>query len=109
MKPGEIKTNVVYLIHFATPYKSQNRTLRHYIGFTSNLPKRLDAHARGVGSRLMAAVESKGIDWFIARTWATESYPGGGYALEKKIKSQRNHKRFCPMCKAEAKLCQKKR
>ena len=56
---------VVYLIHFARPYKHA----RHYLGYTEDLPKRLSLHKRGLGARLMEVVRNAGIDWVVARTW----------------------------------------
>lgn len=98
---SSIKTNVVYLIHFETAYETNGKRAQHYLGFASNLPRRLDQHATGHGSALMAAVEKRGIDWYCVRTWAAPSF-SEGFALEKKLKLQRNHKRFCPMCRRKS-------
>jgi predicted GIY-YIG superfamily endonuclease len=55
----------VYLIHFNTPLSHA----RHYLGWTSNLKRRLAEHQAGSGARLMAVVAQQGITWRLARTW----------------------------------------
>lgn len=78
----------VYLIHFRTPYKHA----RHYLGSTSNLEQRLEAHRTGNGSRLMQVISEAGIKWELTRTWK------GGRKLERKLKNQHNTPRLCPIC-----------
>lgn len=82
---------MVYLIHFATPYKR----VRHYIGFTPNdLESRMKKHRNGTGSRLMRAVTNAGIEWSVVRVWQDE-----GRQFERKLKNQKQSSRFCPACK----------
>lgn len=81
----------VYLIHFQKPYKHA----KHYLGYSSNLDDRLDAHRKGNGARLMEVVGNEGIDWVLARTWK------GGRGLERKLKNQKNSPRLCPICRKE--------
>ncbi len=70
----------VYLIHFEQPLgdaRNPHGQAQHYIGFTDDLDARLDAHRKGNGSKIMAAVSRAGIGWTLARTWA------GGRDLER--------------------------
>lgn len=79
---------IIYLIHFEQPYKHAG----HYLGWTSDLPKRLAAHAAGDGARLMAVVTQAGIAWSLSRTWV------GTRGRERQIKKQGGSARVCPMC-----------
>lgn len=82
-------TGTVYLIHFDRPYAHA----KHYLGFTTDLPGRLDAHAKGQGARLMEVIRDAGITWRLARTWQGDRH------RERQLK-QRGHSRYCPICKA---------
>jgi predicted GIY-YIG superfamily endonuclease len=79
----------VYLWHFTQRYKYA----AHYLGFASNLRKRLAAHDRGQGARLLEVVKAAGISWQLARIWE------GGREQERKLKKQKNSVRLCPLCK----------
>lgn len=87
----------VYLIHFSRPIGSSHPRGKasHYIGYSADdkLSQRLERHATGDGARLMAAVVEAGIDWEVVKTW-----PNGTRELERKIKSSKNSKRYCPIC-----------
>lgn len=89
---------MVYLICFDIPFKH----VRHYIGYTKGsetLDARMEAHRKGRGGRLMAAVSARGIGWRVVRTW-----PDGDQALERRLKRWKNARRqLCPECKARAK------
>jgi hypothetical protein len=52
-KPTTIKPMIVYLLHFHQKLAHG----QHYIGFTTNLDKRLTDHLCCQGARLMAAYE----------------------------------------------------
>src|SRR5262245_26650704 len=58
-----------YLIHFDRPYQHA----RHYLGFVDGgeeaLTARMERHAAGHGSRLLAVIQSAGIGWRLVRTW----------------------------------------
>jgi predicted GIY-YIG superfamily endonuclease len=92
--------NVVYLIHFDTPYKHA----RHYLGSTKDLTARLERHAHGNGSRLMQVITNAGITWRLARVWKCDGV-WAARKLESHIK--RHHKNvgrtLCPICQAERK------
>jgi len=81
----------IYLIHFDTPLHHA----RHYLGWTTDLEQRLEAHRQGNGARLMEVVAEAGITWRLARTWK------GGRELERQLKRQHNSPRFCPICRKE--------
>ena len=85
---------VVYLLHFDRPY----RHARHYLGWTADLPGRLESHARGHGARLLEVVSRAGIGWTVARVcW------GKTKKFERQIKNRGGLARFCPLCKEERK------
>lgn len=84
--------SVAYLLHFDTPLKHT----KHYLGYTSNLSQRLEAHQSGHGSRLMEVVNENGITWRLARKWSN-----GTRQLERQLKRQKNSPKLCPICKGE--------
>jgi hypothetical protein len=87
---------MIYLIHFDNPFHHA----RHYIGFCEdgNIDSRLARHKAGNGSRLIRALNKAGIDYSIVRIW-----PDGDRNMERKLKNQKNSKRFCPVCREESK------
>ena len=86
--------SVVYLIHFNTPY----RHARHYVGFTTNLDRRITDHLCGMGARLMEVITAAGIEWKVARTWQ------GNRQLERRIKNRKHAALLCPLCSGKAAL-----
>ena len=82
----------VYLIHFNRPLKHA----RHYLGWTSNLRKRLNAHEDGTGSVLLRALAERGIGWKLVRTW-----DNAGLDVERKLKKQGSRARLCPLCQGK--------
>lgn len=86
------RDGVVYLLHFSEPYEHA----RHYIGFTTDLAKRLKQHQRGwSGVKLTEAAAAAGVQFQVVRTWA------GDRNLERRLKKRRSAFRFCPVCAAE--------
>lgn len=86
------RDGVVYLLHFSEPYEHA----RHYIGFTTDLAKRLEEHQRGrSGAKLTEAAAAAGVRFQVVRTWA------GDRNLERRLKKRRSAVRFCPVCAAE--------
>jgi len=81
----------VYLLHFDRRYRHAG----HYLGWTSNLSRRVRRHLAGHGSRLVQMVVGAGINIRVARTWA------GGRARECQLKKQGGRSRLCPICKSE--------
>lgn len=87
----------VYLLHFERPLGNPGNPrgqAQHYIGFTDDLEARLDAHRRGNGAAIMAAVGRAGIGWTLARTWA------GGRDLERQLKRRKKARGLYPICAA---------
>jgi len=82
----------IYLLHFEKPYKHA----KHYLGYTDNLTRRLNSHAKGVGARLTQVVKEQGIDWTVSRIWKN-----GTRHLERKLKNQGGSSRHCPICKQQ--------
>lgn len=86
--PQHHPSGTIYLLHFSQPYKHA----RHYIGFTTDLPKRIHQHLTGHGARLMEVVTAAGIGWTLARTW------NGTRTFERQLKDRHNAPRLCPIC-----------
>src|SRR5689334_92812 len=79
----------VYLLHFEERYHHAG----HYLGYSSNLVARIQAHREGRGARWMEVVVEVGINWRVVRVW-----PDGGYELERALKSRHNGSKLCPLC-----------
>lgn len=84
----DLAHGTVYLIHFDAAYKHA----RHYIGWTTDLDARLQAHRAGRGARLMEVITADGITWQLARTWP------GGRDRERAIKNRHEAPQLCPVC-----------
>lgn len=80
----------VYLLHFDVPY----RHAQHYLGYASNLDRRLAEHRAGHGARLMEVVNAAGINWALVRTW------DGDRKLERRLKNRHKASGICPICRA---------
>lgn len=93
MKKKKDITGIIYLIHFDEPLHHA----KHYIGYTENLPQRLQRHRAGHGARILEVLKERGITWKLARIWT------GDKSLERKIKRQKCSPKLCPICKAQAK------
>jgi len=80
-------TGTVYLLHFDQPYKHA----RHYVGWASNVRRRLAEHEAGRGARLLAVVRERG---------SAGSWPGCGQAAGPGSgrSSGRAPCRQCPLC-----------
>lgn len=85
-------SDTVYLLHFDRPLKHA----RHYIGFSTSLKRRLEHHAKGTGSSLMAAVAKAGITFRLVRTWKADR------TFERKLKNGKNAPHLCPICNPKA-------
>ena len=79
----------VYLIHFDRPY----RHARHYVGFTTNLPRRLAEHRTGYGSPLIWAVVEAGIGFRVARLWFNVTR-----RFERRLHNMQPRWKHCPYC-----------
>lgn len=78
-----------YLLHFSANY----RHARHYLGWTTNLDSRLDAHRTGQGARLMEVIRDAGLTFELSRTWQGDRH------LERRLKNRGGHARLCPICR----------
>lgn len=81
----------VYLIHFDRPYKHAG----HYLGYASDLEKRLERHRKGRGARLLDVIQKEGIDWKVVRTWSP-----AGPVVEAELKRFHNNRALCPVCQS---------
>lgn len=89
---------MVYLIHLSEPYKHA----QHYIGFVEDdedVLQRLAKHQKGIGSKMLRAVNRAGIQYFIARCW-----PGYTRTQERELKNKKHSSRLCPICNPKVKL-----
>ena len=82
----------VYLLHFEKPINDRHPA-RHYLGFSRNVFWRIRQHHKGKGARLCQVAKERGIDFIVADIWYL-----GDRALERKLKSQKNSPRLCPVC-----------
>ena len=83
----------VYLIHFKTPYFHA----KHYLGWTTNVDKRINVHKKGLGSRLLQVIKGEGIDWKVSRLWQNVTR-----RFERHLKEVRkNAPQLCPICRGE--------
>jgi predicted GIY-YIG superfamily endonuclease len=83
----------VYLLHFSQPI-SNKHTTQHYLGWASNLKSRITKHQQGQGARLTKVAYDRSITFEVACTWE------GDRQLERLIKRQKNHRRYCPICRS---------
>ncbi|MHB1835368.1 MAG: endonuclease [Solirubrobacteraceae bacterium] len=84
------RIGVVYLLHFARPY----RHARHYTGWAADLESRLAEHRAGRCARLLTVINQAGIDWTLGRTWS-------GTRTREQLKRQGGASRRCPICRVE--------
>lgn len=91
----------VYLIHFDSPVGNIDNprgNAQHYLGYTTNIRRRVSAHKRGVSrARLMQVVYERGINWVVSRTW------DGDKKLERKLKNRKCARKLCPICQSNQK------
>lgn len=79
----------VYLIRLDTKLSHS----QYYIGWCNGDPRdRLDMHRKGLGSKMLAACNEKGISYHIVRTWKNVDRH-----FERKLKNYKKAKNFCPL------------
>jgi len=78
----------VYLYHFAEQVIGQQR---HYVGYTTNLPRRHAEHTNGQGAQIFKTAFNRKIGVSLVRV-----FPNGNKSLELFIK--RGVEAHCPMC-----------
>ena len=91
---GHAPRGTVYLLHFDQRYQHAG----HYTGWADDLDRRLAAHQRGAGARLVAVITQAGIGFRLARIW-----PGASRARERSLKNSGGASRYCPICQDERK------
>ena len=80
---------VIYLLHFERPLAHA----KHYIGYTENLPERLEKHRRGTsGAKIMKALHDAGIGFYFVRAWRGDRHE------ERRIKRTGSTPTYCPVC-----------
>lgn len=88
---------MVYIIHFDEPLSHA----RHYVGYCSDkegaLGERMCQHFQKKGAKILKACREKGIHFEVVRTLP------GGRDRERRIKSQKNTWRLCPVCRKRRK------
>lgn len=86
------RTAGVYLICFDRPYWHA----RHYLGYASNIQKRIAEHRTGKGARLLDWVNRAGIGWHVVRVWRKATRKD-----EARLKKMHESPRLCPICRRE--------
>ncbi len=81
----------VYLIHLDKPLHHA----RHYVGFSEDLPGRIQKHHNGQGAAFMKAIAKEQISWHVSRIW------DGDRTFERMVKDQHNASHLCPTCLQE--------
>lgn len=81
---------MIYIIHF----DEKLAHTQHYIGFCRDgtAKRRLKKHKSGEGARILARLNELGIGYKIVNTLP------GDRDEERRLKKQKNHKRYCPIC-----------
>jgi predicted GIY-YIG superfamily endonuclease len=92
--PTTVETGTVYLLHFPEAHPSG---ARHYIGWSTDPLKRLEAHRNGRGSRLTVWMFRAKKPIELVRTWE-----GKTRGDERRMKRRHQAARLCPMCRPAA-------
>ena len=87
MNSGQLQ-GTIYLICFDKPFGHA----RHYLGWAVDHHKRLRRHRKGIGAKLLRAVQNAGIGYVVVRTWQ------GDRKFERKLKDRNNRGKLCPRC-----------
>jgi predicted GIY-YIG superfamily endonuclease len=80
----------VYLIHFHTKLHRAG----HYLGWASDLDKRIERHKRGDGAAIMRAVVAKGIGFDVVRVFENVDR-----SFERRLKNRKKISGLCPTCR----------
>ncbi|MFL5591042.1 MAG: endonuclease [Ktedonobacteraceae bacterium] len=86
---------MLYLLHCDEKYFHAH----HYLGYTTNLGRRLDDHLLGNGARLVEVYNEHHIHWRVVRVW-----PKGTRTDERRLKRQKHGPRLCPVCNQKLKI-----
>jgi predicted GIY-YIG superfamily endonuclease len=84
---------MVYLLHFDRPLNGR----QHYLGWSDNVPRRLEEHRKGQGGKTTARYKRAGIGFTLASSWP------GTRDHEAQFKRKRLGS-LCPLCQKEKNL-----
>lgn len=88
--------STVYVLHFERPVFRTPHELRHYVGWTSNLPNRLYDHRHnGAGANFTKVAHRNGIGFVLVATIADASV-----SIERAVKAF-GAKHLCQLCGAQ--------
>ena len=98
MNPTLTTPGTVYLLHYERVIGNSGcprGQAQHYLGFATNLKKRISQHERGKsGAGIVSAFHRAGITFKVARTW------DGDRSLENHLKrSYKSARQLCPICR----------
>lgn len=80
-----------YLLHCERPLSGR---ASHYIGWSSDMRLRIQAHMRGNGgAKIVEAYARNDIRFVVVRLW-----PGGDRDLERTLHNRKNSPKLCPVC-----------
>lgn len=91
----------VYLLHFHTPLAGGAKSSSHYVGWSRHYAYRIAQHRAGAGARILQVCADRGIAFDVAIVISELEHAGVTYrgtALERYIKRQHHHARYCPLC-----------
>lgn len=80
----------VYIVHLARPLTGSKS--RHYVGFSTQVKKRLWHHRKGTGSNFLLEANRQGIPYALVVIQA------GTKRDERRLKNCKNTARYCPCC-----------
>jgi len=88
------KETEVYILHFNEPYWGR---ARHYVGYSIDVDKRIEAHRNGKGSLLVKYALERGNDFTIGyrQKYATQWQ---GKQAERRLKIEGHASRRCSAC-----------
>ena len=91
IEPASAESGIVYLLHLERPL-SPDHTAQHYLGWTSDLAARAQAHRAGGGARFTEVAVEREISFCVVRAWY------GGRDFERRLKRRKEAPRLCPLC-----------
>jgi hypothetical protein len=84
-------SGVIYLLHFHQRLGTGRHSIRHYLGFTTDLEQRLDKHRQGRAARITEVLKERGIGFDVVAVWP------GNRQIENALKLH-SATRICPQC-----------
>jgi predicted GIY-YIG superfamily endonuclease len=90
----------IYIIHLARPLRGSKS--RHYVGFSTQVEKRLWHHRNNTGSNFLREANRQGIPYCLVVIFA------GTKADERRLKNRKNTAKYCPCCTGKPRHLQSK-